>query len=160
MKRTRALRPGTQTEASVCPALGTGNQSGEVRRVLDSVRGRVIRILNGPMNQILLAARARYSLAEAANTDFAHQLVAAAPRQIAGICAAVELAALATLAFPSCHDSGHGRRCTFRFLCFRVVAAVLVHLLGPEHASAKSHVQTPRDSCITTGAAIHARIVL
>jgi hypothetical protein len=31
------------TEASVCPALGTGNQSGEVRRVLDSVRGRVIR---------------------------------------------------------------------------------------------------------------------
>jgi hypothetical protein len=39
------------------------------------------------------------------------------------------------------------------------VAAVLVNLLGPEHASAKSHVQIPRDSCITTGAAIHARIV-
>src|SRR5213079_550407 len=30
---------------------------------------------------------------------------------------------------------------------------------APEHASAKSHVQTPRDFCITTGAAIHARIV-
>jgi len=30
---------------------------------------------------------------------------------------------------------------------------------APEHASAKSHVQTPRDFCITTGAVIHARIV-
>src|SRR5438034_9444004 len=28
-----------------------------------------------------------------------------------------------------------------------------------EHASAKSHVQTPTDFCITTGAVIHARIV-
>jgi uncharacterized protein len=47
----------------------------------------------------------------------------------------------------------------FKFLCFRVVAAVLVHLLGPEHASAKSHVQTPRDFCITADAATRARIV-
>jgi hypothetical protein len=31
--------------------------------------------------------------------------------------------------------------------------------IRPEHASAKSHVQTPRYFCITTGAATHARIV-
>jgi len=31
---------------------------------------------------------------------------------------------------------------------------------APEHASAKSHVQTPRDFCITTGAVSRARIFI